>query len=392
MTETDGRRTMRPIRVPAADPRANFLAHRGEIEEAVARVLDSGRYILGDEVAAFETEFAHYLETRAVVGVASGTDALVLALRSCGVGPGDSVLTVSHTSVATVAAIELAGAAAVLVDIDPASFTIDCNHLEDTIVALRRTGDAAGRNVKAVVPVHLYGHPADLPGLLDIAKRHNLRIIEDCAQAHGARVDGRPVGTWGDASAFSFYPTKNLGALGDGGAVATGDADLAGRIVRLREYGWERRNFSVETGWNSRLDEMQAAVLRVKLRHLDAENAARRELAAAYIQGLAGTGLVTPVVPEASSHVFHQFVVRSTDRDGLKAFLGERGIGTLVHYPLPVHLQPAYRGRVRLGPGGLPQTERACAEVLSLPIHPQLSLEAVRRVSDAISEWAHRTS
>ena len=326
------------------------------------------------------------------MGVASGTDALVLALRSCDVGPGDLVLTVSHTSVATVAAIELAGAAPVLVDIDPVSFTIDCNKIEEAIVSLRHASDSIARRVKAVVPVHLYGQPADLPVLLDLARRYDLRLIEDCAQAHGAKTNGRPVGSWGDACAFSFYPTKNLGALGDGGAVATGDAAVAARIARLREYGWERRNLSVEVGWNSRLDEMQAAVLRVKLRYLDAENAARRNLAAAYIQGLAGTGLVIPVVTEGSSHVFHQFVVRSTDRDGLKAYLEERGIGTLVHYPLPVHLQPAYQGRVRLGPGGLPNTERACAEVLSLPIHPQLSLETVRRVSDAIAEWAHHAS
>ena len=388
MTPRDRQGAERSIRVPAADPRASFLAHRDEIEEAVTRVLESGRYILGDEVAAFEGEFARYLETSAVVGVASGTDAVVLALRACGVGPGDSVLTVSHTAVATVAAIELVGASPVLVDIDPTSFTIDCNHLENTIINLRRTSDPVGRNLKAVVPVHLYGHPADLASLVEIAKRHDLRLIGDCAQAHGARVDGRPITAWGDATAFSFYPTKNLAALGDGGAVATGDAALAGRVSRLREYGWERRNVSVEPGWNSRLDEIQAAILRVKLRHLATENALRRKLAAIYVRGLAGTGVVTPAQREGAQHVFHQFVVRSMRRDGLKAFLHERGVDTMVHYPLPVHLQPAYQGRVRLGPGGLPHTERACAEVLSLPIHPQLSVEAVRRVSDAISEWA----
>jgi dTDP-4-amino-4,6-dideoxygalactose transaminase len=391
MIQGDVKRVAQSIRVPAADPRASFLAHRGEIEEAVARVLESGSYILGEEVAAFEAEFARYLETGAVVGVASGTDALVLALKACDVGPGDSVLTVSLTAVATVAAIELAGAEPILVDIDPASFTIDCDHLESTILALRREG-AAGKNVRAVVPVHLYGQPADLPGLLDIARRHNLRLIEDCAQAHGARTNGKPVGTWGDAGAFSFYPTKNLGALGDGGAVATGNAALAGRIARLREYGWERRNISVEPGLNSRLDEIQAAIVRVKLRYLEAENATRRKLAATYVEGLVGAGLVTPGPREGSHHVYHQFVVRSPRRDELRAFLQERGLGTLVHYPVPVHLQPAYQGRVRLGPGGLPHTERACAEVLSLPIHPQLSLDEVREVSGAISEWARRAT
>ena len=208
MIQGDVKRVAQSIRVPAADPRASFLAHRGEIEEAVARVLESGSYILGEEVAAFEAEFARYLETGAVVGVASGTDALVLALKACDVGPGDSVLTVSLTAVATVAAIELAGAEPILVDIDPASFTIDCDHLESTILALRREG-AAGKNVRAVVPVHLYGQPADLPGLLDIARRHNLRLIEDCAQAHGARTNGKPVGTWGDAGAFSFYRARS---------------------------------------------------------------------------------------------------------------------------------------------------------------------------------------
>jgi dTDP-4-amino-4,6-dideoxygalactose transaminase len=374
--------------IPAADPRESFLAHQHEIQDAIERVLMGGDYILGQEVAAFEREFARYLGTPGVAGVASGTEALALALKACGVQPGDGVVTVSHTAVATVAAIELVGALPVLVDIDTVTLTIDAKHLDATIIELRRAQPDVGRRLRAAVPVHLYGNPADLPAVTDVCRRHGLKVVEDCAQAHGAEAGGVRVGAIGDAGAFSFYPTKNLGALGDGGAVTAVDPAVVERVARLRQYGWVERNVSAEPGWNSRLDELQAAILRVKLRYLDEENERRRRLAAIYTEMLQGCGVTLPEEREGFRHVYHQFVVRCPDRDGLRAFLAERRIGTLVHYPEPVHLQPAYRGRVRLGPGGLPNSERACREVVSLPIQPHLSDEQARRVATAVLEWA----
>jgi dTDP-4-amino-4,6-dideoxygalactose transaminase len=366
--------------LPFADPKANYWAHKEAIDAAVRRVLEGGWYILGPEVTAFEQEFAAAMGVNHAVGVGSGTEALHLALRTCGVGAGDSVLTVSHTAVATVAAIELAAANPVLVDIDPRIFTIDPNRLEDGVRRCARP--------KAVVPVHLYGHPADMPAIMEIARRHDLRVIEDCAQAHGATLQGRKVGSWGDVAAFSFYPTKNLGALGDGGAVATNAPDLAERARSLREYGWRERYVSEVPGMNSRLDEVQAAALRVKLRHLDQENARRRELARAYESLLAATSLRLPRPLDNVEHVYHLYVVRSNRREQLREFLRENAIGTGIHYPLPVHLQPAYQSRVVLDDRGLPETEQACREILSLPMFPQLTDDQVRHVGERIAHWA----
>ena len=362
-------------------PHANYLAHRESIDAAIRRVLDSGWYILGQEVTAFEREFAEFLGAAHAIGVANGTDAIELALRALGIGAGDTVLTVSHTAVATVAAIERTGAEPLLVDIAPDSFTLDPARLEAAILA------SAGRRLKAVVVVHLYGHPADLPAILAVAKAHGLRVIEDCAQAHGAMLDGRKAGTWGDLAAFSFYPTKNLSAIGDGGAVVTSDLALAARISELRQYGWRERYISAVPGVNSRLDELQAAILRVKLRALSTENARRRELAHLYSTGLAATPLRLPRVRENAEHVFHQYVVRTARRDALLQHLQARGIPAGIHYPQPVHLQSAYAGRIALGAGGLPETERACREILSLPMHPQLSDEAAARVVEEISRF-----
>ncbi|HYO07474.1 MAG TPA: DegT/DnrJ/EryC1/StrS family aminotransferase [Tepidisphaeraceae bacterium] len=364
-----------------ADPKASYLAHRDAIDAAVRRVMEGGWYILGPEVSAFEHAFAGYVGTTHAVGAGSGTDALHLALRAAGIGAGDTVATVSHTAVATVAAIELAGARPLLVDIDPATFTVDPQHLAD---ALRRP---EGRRVRAVIVVHLYGHPADMPAILDIARRHDLMVIEDCAQSHGATLLGRRTGTWGHAAAFSFYPTKNLGALGDGGAIVTNDPALAERARALREYGWRDRYVSDLAGMNTRLDELQAAVLRAKLPHLDAENARRRAVATAYDAALAGSNVHAPPCRGDVEHVYHQYVVRAPERDALQAFLKQRGIGTAVHYPQPVHLQPAYRDRALAAPGGLPHTERACREILSLPMHPHLSADAAARVCDALQAW-----
>lgn len=366
----------RPI--PPSDPHANYCAHRAEIDAAIAAVLERGSYILGPEVAAFEREFAAYLGASHAIGVASGTDALHVALRACGLGPGDGVVTVSHTAVATVAAIELAGATPILVDIDPATFTIDCNALED---ALRRDW---GAPVKAIVPVHLYGHPADMPALMEIADRTGLRVIEDCAQSHGASIGGRKTGTWGRIAAFSFYPTKNLGALGDGGAIVTNDSALADRARSLREYGWHERYVSSETGMNSRLDELQAAILRVKLRYLETENERRRERAATFSQVLADAALTLPC-SHGTVHAWHQYVIRAAHRDRLRSYLKEHGVGTLIHYPVPVHLQPAYRDRVKHSL--LDRTEQVVREILSLPMYPELSLDDARMAGEWIARF-----
>jgi dTDP-4-amino-4,6-dideoxygalactose transaminase len=347
-----------------SNPRAQYLSYKAEIDAAIARVLDRGRYILGEEVAAFESEFAAFLGAKEAIGVASGTDALHIALRACGIGPGDEVITVSHTAVATIAAIELCGARPVLVDVRPDTYTIDPARLEAAI----------GGATKAIVPVHLYGHPADIADVLAIAQRHGLKVIEDCAQAHGAMVGTRRVSTWGDAGCFSFYPTKNLGALGDGGAVVTNDRAVAHNARLLREYGWSERYVSSKAGWNSRLDELQAAVLRIKLRHLDGDNAARRRIASAYAQGLEGTGVLLPQEVRGATHVYHLYVVRVNERDRLLEHLRKNDIGALIHYPVPVHLQPAYSGRLA-GHDQLPETERAAREVLSLPMYPELTLE-----------------
>jgi len=362
------------MQIPQSDPKASYLAHQGEIDAAVARVLSCGRYILGPEVEEFEREFAAYLGVGQAVGVANGTDALTIGLRACGIGPGDAVATVSHTAVATVAAIELAGAIPVLADIDPVTFTIDCDSLEDL---LRQRHD-----IRAILPVHLYGHPANMPRIMDMARQHGAKVVEDCAQAHSASVGGRKTGAWGDAAAFSFYPTKNLGAIGDGGAVVTNDLDVAERARSLREYGWKDRYVSELAGVNSRLDELQAAILRVKLKYLGASAARRREIAESYTSTLTGTPLELPRTQPGTVHAYHQYVVRSRDRDELRSRLWEQGIGTLIHYPVPVHLQPAYRARIEHGP--LVQTERAAHEIFSLPMYPELEAEAISSVSAAM--------
>ena len=362
--------------IPAADPHAQYAAHRSEIDAAIATVLNAGRYILGDETHAFEREFAAYLGVAHGIGVGSGTEALHLALRACQVGPGDEVISVSHTAVATVAAIELSGATPVLVDIDPLRYTLDPRRLENAITP----------RTKVIVPVHLYGLAADLDAICDIAKRHNLLVLEDCAQAHGATCRGRRVGAWGDIAAFSFYPTKNLGAIGDGGCVATNDAALAERVRLLREYGWTERYVSSIAGWNSRLDELQAAILRVKLRHLDADNERRRALAAVYDERLPAS-TQKPSVPANCTHVYHLYVIRHPERDRLASYLRDQGIGSGIHYPVPIHLQTAYRGRLGEA-GSLPETERAAREILSLPMFPELTPDQARQVAEAVRSFS----
>ena len=365
------------IVVPQANPGAAYRAHKREIDVAIARALDSGWYILGQEGRAFETEFAAWLGGGTAVGCGNGTDAIALALRGLGIGAGSTVVTVSHTAVATVAAIESTGATPLLIDVEPDHYTMDPAEL-----ALVLVNPPPGLPpIRAVVPVHLYGQVADVEVIGTLCRRHNAVLIEDCAQAHGAKRNGLKAGTFGDAATFSFYPTKNLGALGDGGAVVARDPAVAERIAALRQYGWTRHYISDEAGINSRLDELQAAILRVKLRHLDAANARRRDIASAYNAVL---GSRAPRRRRGSEHVYHLYVVRVTDRDQVQARLRERGVGTGVHYPVPVHLQPAYAGRLALGPSRCAETERAAAEVLSLPLDPELSEEQVARVCGAI--------
>lgn len=370
-----------------ADPRADTLAHGDAVRAAIERVLSGGHYIQGPEGEAFEEAFAGWLGAAHAVGTASGTDAIELGLRVLDIGPGDAVVTVSHTAVATVAAIERAGALPVLVDVDPERYTLDPDCLAALLEDLAGDpGPLGGRRLRAVLPVHLYGQPADMPAILEICRRHGLRVIEDCAQAHGASLDGRRAGTWGDCAAFSFYPTKNLGALGDAGALVTGDAELAARARRLREYGWASR-VSQEPGINSRLDELQAAILNAKLPHLDADNDRRCAIAEAYRAGLGSCALGLPAVAPGAHHVYHQFVVRSTQRDALQAHLRRHGIHCLVHYPMAVHQQPAYRGRLPAPGPGLGHTETLVREILSLPLYPTLPDTHQERVLAALAAW-----
>jgi dTDP-4-amino-4,6-dideoxygalactose transaminase len=366
---------MTPPPIPQTDPRAGYFERKDDIDSAIARVLAGGQYILGSEVEAFETAFAAWLGVGHAVGVGSGTDAIELALRACDIGPGDLVFTVSHTAVATVAAIERAGAVAVLVDIEPGRFTMDPAALER---ALR--SPPPGRPA-AVLPVHLYGEPAEMEPILRLARQHGLRVIEDCAQSHGARYRGRPTGSLGDVACFSFYPTKNLGALGDAGITATGDAALATALREVREYGWRDRYVSARTGINTRLDPIQAAILAVKLPHLAVDNARRQAIAARYDSGLASLPVTPPARRPNATHVFHQYVIRTraADRDRLREHLRQAQIGTGLHYPVPVHLQPAYAGRLGEYPAGLPETTRAMHEIMSLPMYPQLGEEAADR-------------
>ncbi|MBI5773344.1 MAG: DegT/DnrJ/EryC1/StrS family aminotransferase [Verrucomicrobia bacterium] len=371
-----------PTAIPQTNPRAEYLACQAEIDAAVHRVMERGQYILGEEVSFFEKEFAAYLGAQHAVGVASGTDALHLALRAGGVGLGDEVITVSHTAVATVAAIVQAGAHPKLVDVDASTYTLDPAALAGAVTP----------RTKAIVPVHLYGLPADMAAIMAFAKERGLLVIEDCAQAHGAecrlsQTSGwKKAGTFGDAAAFSFYPTKNLGAFGDGGGVVTNDAALADKVRLLREYGWQERYVSAVHGWNSRLDEIQAAILRVKLRQLDQWNAKRQKIADIYDRCLAGSAVVQPVRAADRAHVFHQYVVCVKNRDQIRRALADAGIGTGIHYPVPVHRQPAYRA---LGKGvNLPTTETRCAEILSLPMHPHLEPDTAELVAAGLLDAA----
>jgi dTDP-4-amino-4,6-dideoxygalactose transaminase len=365
------------MNIPFCELRRQYLSIKEEIDQAVARVLNRGWFILGEEVSSFEEEFAAYCRAAYGVGVGSGTESLHLALLACGVEPGDEVITVPNTAVATVAAIELTGATPVFVDIDPVTYNMDVSRVEEKITP----------RTKVLLPVHLYGQAADLDPLLSLAEGQGLIVVEDAAQAHGTTYKERRL-PQGDVGCFSFYPTKNLGAYGDGGMVVTDDAQIAERVRLLRQYGWEKRYISSIRGLNSRLDELQAAILRVKLKHLEEWNEIRRRWASLYDELLSGSEVLTPQESPYGEHIYHLYVVRSQHRDELRQFLAQKGISTMIHYPLPVHLMEAYSD-LGYGLGTFPQAEEHCRQVLSLPLYPEITQEEVEMVAQSIKEFRH---
>jgi dTDP-4-amino-4,6-dideoxygalactose transaminase len=366
-----------PIKVPFLDLKAQYQSIKPEIDAAISRVLESSQFVLGEEVAGFEREFAKYCGASDCVAVNSGTSALHLALLAAGVGPGDEVITVPFTFVASVAAVLYAGARPVLVDIDPGSFNMDPATIEAAITP----------RTKALLPVHLYGQTADMDPIMEIAQRHGLVVIEDAAQAHGAKYKGRSAGSIGHIGCFSFYPAKNLGAYGEGGAVTTNNSEYANKVRMLRDWGADRKYHHLLRGYNYRMEGFQGAILRVKLRHLEPWTETRRAFAKKYNQLLADCGLTLPVEIPGSRHVYHLYTVRAADRDSLQASLLAEGIQTAVHYATPVHLQPAYAD-LGYGQGSFPQSERAANEVLSLPLYPEISDIQFERVLEVLTTIA----
>jgi len=363
--------------IPFLNFKKKYALNRKAIDAAIQRVLDHGQFILGPELESFEREFAEFIGVRHAVGVNSGTDALILALRALGIGPGDEVITVANTFIATAVAIDAVGAVPVFVDIDPATHTMDASLIERAIT--KRTA--------AILPVHLYGYPADMTTIMRIARKHRLKVVEDACQAHGARLKGRAVGSFGDIGCFSFYPTKNMGAFGDAGAITTDDTELAARIRALRNYGEAKKYVSEILGINSRLDELQAALLRWSLKKLPSWDRTRERLASRYAKNLRGLPVIMPVFGDKSHRrAWHLFIIRAPRRDELKAYLASRGIGTMIHYPTPIYAQPAF-ARLHAKAVDYPETARAVGEILSLPLYPELSLAEVDTVSRAISEF-----
>ena len=361
--------------IPLVDLKAQYAGIKPEIDAAIQRVVNNTSFIMGKEVAEFEQQFASYVEAQAAVGVASGTAALHLSLLACGVGPGDEVITTAHTFMATSEPISLVGAKPVFVDIDPATYNIDANLVEKAITS----------RTKAIIPVHLYGQPAELDDLLEVARRHNLSLIEDAAQAHGAEYKGRRCGSIGDLACFSFYPGKNLGAYGDAGAVTGNNDELLARVRKLRDHGRTSKYEHDEIGYGERLDGLQAAILGAKLPHLEAWTEARRSHAKIYNELLEGCDVVTPFELEEARHVYHLYVIRTPRRDKVLAHLKSKGVDAGIHYPVPLHRQPAYL-KQGYGDISLPLTELAAAEVLSLPLFPELTYEQIAYVAEAVKE------
>lgn len=365
-------------KIPLIDLQAQYLLIKEDIQEAISRVLESSQFILGKEVEAFEQEFAHYCEARFSVGVNSGTAALHLALLALGIGPGDEVVTVSQTFVATVEAICWVGAKPVFVDIEEDTYNLNPSQLQSVIT----------RKTKAIIPVHLYGHPADMDPILKIARQKKLWVIEDACQAHGALYKGRRVGGLGDAACFSFYPGKNLGAYGEGGAVVTNRPELATRIRKLRNHGGLEKYSHEMLGMNARLEGIQAAILRTKLPYLDRWNNLRRRHVSEYNALLQKSCLRLPKESPYVKSVFHLYVIRAPRRDELNAYLNRQGIGSIIHYPIPNHLLPCFKG-LGYRKGDLPVTEKVSEEVLSLPLYPELTKEQIQTVADSIKSFNH---
>ena len=362
--------------IPFGDLRLQYRAIKIELDEAIQSVLNNGWFILGKNVSAFEKEFAAYCGTGFAVGVGNGTDALQLALVACGVGPGDEVITAPLSATFTALAISAVGAVPTFVDIDPNTYNMDPRKLEEAI----------GPRTKAIMPVHLYGQPADMDPILAVARKYNLFVIEDAAQAHGALYKGRRAGVLGDVGCFSFYPSKNLGAFGDGGMVVTNNPETAEKLRMLRHGGQKTRYDHQLLGRNSRLDELQAAILRVKLTHLEKWNERRRHIAALYTALLGDSKVEPPIEMPHTRHVYHLYVIRCQDRDALQKHLAERAVGTAIHYPIPIHLQGAYRW-LNLGRDSFPIAERCAEQVLSLPIYPELTDAKVRQIAAHIRDW-----
>ncbi len=361
------------------DLKRQYKNHKTEIDNAIQNVLDKGTFTLGEELEIFEREFADFCEAKYCVGVASGTDALFLSLLALGIKAGDEVITVPNSFIATALCISMASAKPVFVDIDPKTYNIDITKIEEKITP----------RTKAIIPVHLYGQPADMDAIKEIAAKHNLKILEDACQAHGARYKGVRVGNFGDAAAFSFYPSKNLGAYGDGGAVITNNKKLAEKVLALRVFGGKERDYYKIKGINSRLDIIQAAILRVKLKYLDKWSEKRRQNAKLYNELLKNLGVITPAVLDSTSPVFYLYVIRASRRDNLKKYLGEKGISAIIHYPLPIHLQPVYK-ELGYKEGDFPETEKASQEILSIPIFPELEEDEIKYISQSIIDFYNK--
>ena len=373
--------------VPFNNLKSQYQRIEKEVLSATKRVYEKARYILGEEVTAFEKEFARYCGVRYGVGVGSGTDALCLSLKAAGIGEGDEVITTANSFIASALAISFTGAKPLFVDIDHQTYTMDPNGLE--LLLSRRMAGSGWRKVKAVLPVHLYGHPAEMGAIMEVADRYGLTVIEDACQAHGAKYGGKRVGAFGSLGCFSFYPTKNLGAYGDGGMVVTDHRGLYEKLRLLRCYGEKKKYHHTVKGGNSRLDELQAAILRVKLKHLDQWNEERRKKAALYSERLSALGVVCPFEKKAARHVYHLYVIRSRKRDSLQGYLQRRGIETMIHYPVPIHQQWAYR-ELDHQKGEISLTERYSRSVLSLPFFPEIEESEIEEVATGIQGFLNR--
>lgn len=360
--------------ISMVDLKKQYFILKDEIDAAIRNVLEQTQFILGPNVDELEKEIAAYHQLPHAIGVANGTDALLLALRACGIGEGDEVITTPFTFIATAEVIALLKARPIFVDIQPDTFNIDPDEIAKKVTS----------KTKAVIPVHLFGHPADMDSILDIAQKNNLKVIEDCAQAFGAKYKGRTVGTLGDAGCFSFFPSKNLGCYGDGGMVITRNETVARQIKKLRNHGSSVRYYHSDVGYNSRLDEIQAAVLRIKLKHIDLFNAARRRHASSYCSAITNKDIILPSVAEECEHVYHQFTIRAHNRDVLASALKEKGIASAVYYPLPLHQQEVFLGMYDLSLK-LPHSEACAASVLSLPMFPELTSEEIQLIAQILN-------